>query len=82
MGGYFTGILGATGTGTGVGVSWVGMVREGYLIGIFMVPHFGVFFFLTLEYWGSSMRGLDVGFLLELVYEYLLVADCDCFTPS
>ena len=53
MGGYFTGILGATGTGTGVGVSWVGMVREGYLIGIFMVPHFGVFFFLTLEYWGS-----------------------------
>ena len=52
MGGYFTGIFGATGTGTGVGVSWVGMVREGYLVGIFGVPHFGVFFFLTTRVLG------------------------------
>ena len=40
-------------------------------MGIFRVPHCGVsFFFLTLEYWGSSMRVLDVGFLLERFYEY------------
>ena len=56
------------------------MVREGYLVGIFMVPHSGVLLF-KLEYWGSSMRVLDVGFLLELVYG-LCCVDCDCSIRS
>lgn len=38
-------------------------------MGIYMVPHCGVLFY-QLEYWGSSMKVLDVGFLLEPFHEY------------